>query len=64
MNNEIVSLNLADLEVVEIEHRFEMAVALTGLGCNGQCVGQCNGQCVGLCNGQSIGRILLSPIVR
>lgn len=45
MNTEIVSLNLADLEVTEIEHRFEMAVAMAaGTGTNGFCI--CKGCCV------------------
>jgi|WetSurMetagenome_2_1015567.scaffolds.fasta_scaffold724792_1 hypothetical protein len=35
MNIEIVSLNLADLEVTEIERRFEM-VAVVLRGCNAQ----------------------------
>jgi hypothetical protein len=46
MNTEIVSLNLADLEVIEIEHRFEMAAAIAG-GCIVKCdkFGWCGGYC-------------------
>jgi hypothetical protein len=38
---EIVSLNIDDLDVVDLERRLEMAVALATLGCTSDCPCNC-----------------------
>lgn len=54
---EIVSLNLDDLDIEELERRLEMASGITALGylcgadCGSNCVGNCGGLCAANCPG-------------